>query len=140
MKVVSEGGGKSPLDPHELAMHDGAGCLDFLLRAPVIGAEVAIGNGSVGATIRAAGFGHPAQRALRAMGIVVRPAPASVFVAIAADHPTLRRLFARSAWCDGWTGALLRLPGAHGGERMSFGSVYSPAVLVPRALICGDPQ
>ncbi|WP_192843333.1 hypothetical protein [Aureimonas ureilytica] len=90
--------------------------------------------------IRTAGFGHPAQRALRAMGVVVRPAPVSVFVAIAADHPTLRRLFTRSYWCDGWAGPLLRLPGAQGGERMSFGRVYSPAVLVPLALICGEPQ
>ncbi len=140
MNVVSEGGGVIRPDPYELAMRDGAGCLDFLLRAPVVGGEAMIGDGSVGAAIRADVFGHPAQRPLRAMGVAVRPAAASLFVAVAADHPKLRRLFERSYWCDAWTGALLRLPGAYGGERMSFGSVYSPAVLVPRALICGAPQ
>jgi len=117
---------------------DGAGCLAFLLGSQVCDAAETIGDGTIGAAIRCAGFGHPGQRSLRAMGVVVRPAPASVFVAVAAAHPILSRLFDDSDWCDGWARALMRLPGAHGGERMSFGRVYAPAVLVPRVLICGD--
>jgi hypothetical protein len=129
------GGGHADL--YEETMQDGAQCLAFLLRAPVQGAEAQIGDGSVGAALRTSGFGHPAQRPLRAMGIVVRPAASSCFVAVAAAHPALHRVFDDSAWCSGWAGALLSLPGACGGERMSFGRVYAPAVLVPRALIEG---
>lgn len=128
------------LDRYELAALDGEGCLAFLLRSPVIGATETIGDGSVGAAVLASGFGHPAQRPLRAMGVVVRPAPSSKFVAVAAAHPDLARLFDDSDWCDGWSSALKRLPGAFSGERMSFGRVYAPAVLVPRALIEGAAQ
>ncbi|WP_062220521.1 hypothetical protein [Aureimonas sp. D3] len=132
MSVVCDGRGGP--DPFELAERDGAGCLAFLLGSAVVGIDARV---SVGAAVRSCGFGNPAQRALRAMGVVVRPAPSSAFVAIAAAHPELARLFAPSLWCAGWTGALMRLPGACGGERMSFGRVYSPAILVPRALIEG---
>ncbi len=127
-------------DRFERAAKDGAGCLAFLLGSRVVDAAETIGDGTIGTAIRCAGFGHPMQRPLRAMGVVVRPAPASVFVAVAAAHPVLSCLFDDSDWCDGWAGALMRLPGAHGGERMSFGRVYAPAVLVPRTLICGEPQ
>ncbi|WP_279483427.1 hypothetical protein [Aureimonas sp. SK2] len=122
----------SNADRFELADQDGIGCLAWLLTAPVIG-----GAGCVGEAIVSAGFGNPLQRPLRAMGIIVRPAPASRFVAIAAAHSDLARIFDESDWFAGWAGALMHLPGACRGERMSFGAVYSPAVLVPRDLIVG---
>lgn len=125
---------RSGPDPFELAERDGAGCLAFLLGSAVVGANAPV---SVGAALRSCGFGNPIQRPLRAMGVVARPAPTSAFVAVAAAHPELSRLFASSLWFGGWTGALMRLPGACGGERMSFGRVYSPAILVPRSLIVG---
>jgi hypothetical protein len=127
-------GARSGPDPFELAERDGAGCLAFLLGSAVVGLGAPV---SVGAAVRSCGFGNPAQRALRAMGVVVRPAPCSTFVAVAAAHPELAKLFAPSLWVAGWTAALMNLPGAQGGERMSFGRVYSPAILVPRSLIVG---
>lgn len=140
MSVVGKANTGGHLDRYERAAMDGAGCLAFLLGSQVVDAAETIEDGTIGAAIRCAGFGHPGQRSLRAMGVVVRPAPASVFVAVAAAHPVLSRLFDDSDWCDGWAGALMRLPGAHGGERMSFGRVYAPAILVPRSLICGAPS
>ena len=130
-RIVSETSGRQ-VDRYELAETDGIGCLAWLLTAPVVG-----GSSCVGTAIVAAGFGNPLQRPLRAMGIVVRPAPASRFVAIAAAHPDLARVFDGSDWFAGWAGALMHLPGACGGERMCFGAVYAPAVLVPRGLIVG---
>lgn len=132
MSVVTEG--RVGPDPFEAAERDGAGCLAFLLGSAVVGAAVPV---SVGAALRSCGFGNPIQRPLRSMGIAARPAPVSTFVAVAAAHPELTRLFAPSLWCAGWAGALLHLPGACGGERMSFGGVYSPAIFIPRALIGG---
>ncbi len=84
MNVVCKASRGAHLDRYERAALDGAGCLAFLLGSRVVDAAETIGDGTIGAAIRCAGFGHPGQRSLRAMGVVVRPAPASVFVAVAA--------------------------------------------------------
>jgi prophage antirepressor-like protein len=110
------------------AEDDPVGCLHHLLRA-------AAGNGrSLGERLSMA-LTDPAEgRKVRDCGILVGPAGATGFIAIANTHPFLARHFADTQWIGDWRVALAQLPGAAPSRtNLAFGPVKSKAVMIPRA-------
>lgn len=110
------------------AEDDPIGCLHHLLRA-------AAGNGrSLGERLSMALTDPAEARKVRDCGILVGPAGAGGFIAIANTHPFLARHFADTQWIGDWRVALAQLPGASPSRtNLAFGPVKSKAVMLPRA-------
>lgn len=112
------------LSPSAETAAEAEACLAWLLSRQT-------GNGEIRELIAAAvERDEAADRYLRPLGIIARPALADM--AVASSHRGMAGLFKGSRWADkGWYKALLALPGAARGKTMNFGGHASHTVLVP---------
>ncbi len=127
-KGPAEHFGQGDLGAFGTAEDDPVGCLHHLLRA-------AAGNGrSLGERLSMALTDPAEARKVRDCGILVGPAGASGFIAIAnhasVPRPALRR-YAMDRRLAGCAGAASRRPPSR--TNLAFGPVKSKAVMIPRA-------
>lgn len=110
---------------------DGDACLRHLLRARIHSSALTVAD-----LVAVAKHDRRTRDQLGAVGVLVDPANLKGWVAVAVDHPRLRRAFACTAWAVDLGAALLAVPGARPAPGLiEFPGQARRGVLLPWATV-----